>query len=84
MEVKIEYWGGWGYKRFAESLANLLDDEYPGKLSFNLWKDPVTSGRFEVFVDNVLVHSKLNGDGGKCETDVEKDKIIEAIRQKLE
>ena len=83
MEIKIEYWGGWGYGRFANSLANLLDDEFPGKLSFNLSKDPKTSGRFEVYVANELVHSKLNGGGGKCESKTEQEKIIEAIRKKL-
>ena len=83
MEVTIRYCGGWGYGRFAQGLANLLDDEFPGKLKFKMDRDPGTSGAFEVTVDGELVHSKLTKSQGRAESAKEQEAIKAAIGAKL-
>lgn len=39
-------------------------------------------GSFEVTVGGVLIHSKLTKGHGKCQTDDELDRILEAIKSK--
>jgi selT/selW/selH-like putative selenoprotein len=64
---------------------NLLDDEFPGRLKFNMMEDPKdqATGNFEVFVGDELIHSKKRGKG-RAETQMEQDAIIEDIRNRLE
>ena len=59
--IHVIYWGGWGYKAKADRFIAEL-----GKLcTFEHTMEPKIghSGAFEVYVEEELVHSKLNGQG---------------------
>ena len=64
--IRINYWGGWGYKKHAVELAEKMKAK--GDIfQFNLFKDAEITGRFEVFLqkgaaeseDDVTLWSKL-------------------------
>ena len=83
LAIVIQYCGGWGYKRFYNSLVDALNKEFPNQLSVSCLIDPGTTGNFEIVMDGKLIHSKRNGKG-KCESADERNDVYFAIRAKLQ
>jgi len=58
-----------------------LEDQIGGdKFEYAALRDPSTTGRFEVEVNGILVHSKATKGQGKCESAAERDAVIAAIK----
>jgi selT/selW/selH-like putative selenoprotein len=58
-----------------------LEDAFPGKVKVIAKKDPGTTGNFEVFLPNgELIHSKSKKGQGKCESEEEREAVIEQVR----
>ena len=58
--MKVQYWGGWGYRPRVNMLMSKLDAELPDHFQFHLAEDTGITGNFELFVyDN----AGLNGAG---------------------
>ena len=60
-KVHVVYWGGWNYKPKAIAFIAALEKLCRFEHTLEMW--PGSSGAFEVTVDGILVHSKINGDG---------------------
>lgn len=60
-----------------------LDDEFPGLLNIVGLKDPGVTGNFEVFLKETgqILHSKSKLGQGKCQTEEERNKVIEKIQE---
>lgn len=71
----------WFIDRFADALANDLDEEFPGQLEYKMIKDAGTTGAFEITLGGKLIHSKLTKGQGKCESAAEKEAVKQAIRE---
>jgi selT/selW/selH-like putative selenoprotein len=66
--MKIEYCGGWGYRRLAVEIINKVEELFgAGQFAYHLYMDPGVTGRLEVTVfpgskaetgSGVLIHSK--------------------------
>ena len=85
--VKIQYCGGWGYKRYALALQKKLRDEFTtDDLEITFLQDFGTTGNFEVFIENnnSLIHSKSTKGQGRCENQSEVSAVIEHINEYLE
>ena len=85
--VKIQYCGGWGYKRHALALQKKLRDEFTtDDLEITFLQDFGTTGNFEVFIENnnSLIHSKATKGQGRCENQSEVSAVIEHINEYLE
>lgn len=72
-------------QRYFDPLAVALDDAFPGQLKIVGVKDAGTTGNFEVFIEATgeLIHSKTQRGQGRCETEDERDAVIEKIRAYL-
>lgn len=67
-------------QRYADNLANILEDEFGEDIEVLARQDPWTSGKFEVTVANKLIHSHYTKGHGRCETEEERQVIIDYIR----
>ena len=79
--IKFEYCGGWGYRRQVMNAIAKIEDEYPKNkgvsFQYNLYKDKMTIGRFEV---TLFVNSKDTSDnatGVKLHSKVETNTFID-------
>jgi selT/selW/selH-like putative selenoprotein len=72
-------------QRYFDPLAVALEDEFPGQVEVKGVRDPQTTGNFEVVIQSTgeLIHSKSKHGQGKCETQEERDAVIEKIRAHL-
>lgn len=52
-------------------------------VAFTALPDPGTTGRFEVTVNETLVHSKATRGQGKCESVTERQVVVAAIKAAL-
>ena len=85
--LKIQYCGGWGYKRHALALQKKLRDEFTtDDLEITFLQDFGTTGNFEVFIENnnSLIHSKSTKGQGRCENQTEVSAVIEHVKEYLE
>lgn len=69
-------------------LAIALQQEFGDRIRIVKQKDTTVTGKFEVSVqlkDGTmrLVHSRSKGDGGKCDTDEQVQRVVKRIRQAL-
>ena len=57
--VTMQYWGGWGYKKYCTETAETMNKEFGAEaFTFSLSKDDGRTGNFEVVVNGTAVHSK--------------------------
>lgn len=85
--VKIQYCGGWGYKKYAVALQGQLEKEFSKEdLEVTFLQDFGTTGNFEVFItnNNSLIHSKTTKGQGRCQSQAEVSAVIENIHEYLE
>lgn len=73
-------------QRYFDPLAVALEDAFPGKVKVVGNRDPGTTGNFEVVIaaTGELIHSKTKYGQGKCETEEERDAVIEKVRAYLD
>ena len=83
VKVHVLYCGGWGYKKHAVNLQNVLKEEFNDEVSVEIEADKAVSGAFEVTVQDKLVHSKKAGKG-RCETATEQQVVIDHIQEILD
>ena len=48
--MKIEFCGGWGFRRKADAMINAIESHHKDKFRYLVTKDAETTGRFEVTV----------------------------------
>ena len=69
-EMKIQYCGGWGYKKHALAIQREVEKMHPQIFEYVLLKDTGVTGNLEVTISNreggsdqtgETVHSKRNG-----------------------
>ena len=48
--IKMEYCGGWGYKKKALAFQKDVETQAPNKFAFKLLEDKGQTGRFEVTI----------------------------------
>eukprot|EP01032_Pedospumella_encystans_P021607 gene21607-24502_t len=72
-------------KRYFDSFAVALDDEFPGQLEIVGKEDRGTTGNFEVVIKSTyeLIHSKSKRGQGKCQTPAEREAVFDKIREHL-
>ena len=46
--IKFEYCGGWGYRKIVVQTIAKIEETYPSKFHFTLYRDTGTTNRFEV------------------------------------
>ena len=63
--LKIQYCGGWGYRRYAVDIVSKVDTNLgEGQFKYDLYRDPGVTGRLEVTLitashpEGKLIHSK--------------------------
>ncbi len=63
--IKIQYCGGWGYRRYAVDLVSKVETNFgAGQFKYEFYMDPGVTGRLEVTLitpahpEGVLLHSK--------------------------
>lgn len=83
-EVRIQYCGGWGYRKHAALVKDILTETFGEKLLIVFNKDAGVTGNLNVSVgkkggkDFTVVHNKKNGDG--LVNDSNREVFIEKIR----
>jgi len=83
VKVHVVYCGGWGYKSKASKLKDQLEAKFgKDKINFSMEATPGISGFLEVTINDVLVHSKKNGDG-YVDNDAKLEKIYKAVEAAL-
>ena len=45
--IKFEYCGGWGYKTHVDDAIEKIEEQYPQKFLFKLYRDSKLTGRLE-------------------------------------
>ncbi len=64
--MKIEYCGGWGYRKYAVGAIAEIEKVLPGQFIYHLYMDQARSGRLEVTIyknggsEGELVFSKAS------------------------
>ena len=85
--IKIEYCGGWGYRKYAIGAIEEIEKVLPGQFHYEIIADPQRSGRLEVTVyrggagEGELVHSKASS--GKY-IHQDQDTFLELVKQSIE
>ena len=82
VKVHVLYCGGWGYAPKASSFGAQLHSEFGDDVQFEMDATPETTGKFEVTVQDRLVHSKDNGDGF-VDSEAKFQKIVDAVDKAL-
>ena len=69
--IKIEFCGGWGYRNFATDVIGKIEQKYPDKFQYNLYRDRKNTGRLEFRLylntkednteDGILLHASKYG-----------------------
>lgn len=84
--IKVQYCGGWGFKRYYDALTLYLDEQFPeGKLSYIEAKDKGVTGNFEVTIEETgeKIHSVRWRGHTKAQTQGERDAIVAKIKEVL-
>ena len=50
VHMKIQYWGGWGYRSKCTQVIDMIENEVPNKFQYHLQKDTTITGNFEVSI----------------------------------
>lgn len=81
-KVSIQYCGAWGYGKYSNALKDILISEFDTDVEITLSADQGKTGNFEVKIENSneLIHSKSNGQGGRCETSAEQQAVIDKVQ----
>ena len=79
--IRIDYCTSWGYRNQLAPCSHLITQKYPSA-SFEYNAVPGNTGCFEVFAEDILVHSKLKT--GKFIEDEDKflDYLDEVLKSK--
>ena len=86
VEVVVQYCGEWGYAPRFEDLAGKIKKKFVRNLDRLVIigkKDQDATSNFEVFVNNMLVHSKKTQNDGFVDTTLKEEKLFNCINKAL-
>ena len=85
--VQVQFWGGWGYRRYFLGLKDFLSTQpFADRITIEGKEDRTVTGNFEVFLgdDRQVIHSKRVAGQGKAQSNQERSAIAMQIKEYLD